>query len=169
MLNENIKKLRQAKGLSQEELALRLNVVRQTVSKWEKGNSVPDAEMLVSIADAFDTSVAILLGDKLHDTECTEFQKLAVKLELLTEHILKQAERRRKILSFLFITVAVISLSTIIFNFIILTPAPPKDITIIGEADGATAIFVAGRLAPLILAIPALVIAAVGIYKTKRK
>ena len=37
MLNENIKNLRKAKGLSQEELANRLNVVRQTISKWEKG------------------------------------------------------------------------------------------------------------------------------------
>lgn len=41
MLNENIKNLRKAKGLSQEELAIKLNVVRQTVSKWEKGLSVP--------------------------------------------------------------------------------------------------------------------------------
>lgn len=39
MLNENIKTLRKAKGLSQEELAVKLNVVRQTVSKWEKGVS----------------------------------------------------------------------------------------------------------------------------------
>lgn len=40
MLNENIKNLRKAKGLSQEELAIKLNVVRQTVSKWEKGVSL---------------------------------------------------------------------------------------------------------------------------------
>lgn len=43
MLNENIKALRKSKGLSQEELAIKLNVVRQTISKWEKGLSVPDA------------------------------------------------------------------------------------------------------------------------------
>lgn len=47
MLNENIKKLRKAKGLSQEELAIKLNVVRQTVSKWENGLSVPDSCMLI--------------------------------------------------------------------------------------------------------------------------
>lgn len=40
MLNKNIKVLRKAKGLSQEELAIKLNVVRQTVSKWEKGGSL---------------------------------------------------------------------------------------------------------------------------------
>lgn len=49
MLNENIRELRKSKGLSQEELAFKLNVVRQTVSKWERGLSVPDAEMLVAI------------------------------------------------------------------------------------------------------------------------
>ena len=39
MLNENIKSIRRAKGLSQEELAIQLHVVRQTISKWEKGVS----------------------------------------------------------------------------------------------------------------------------------
>ena len=57
MLNENIRELRKAKGLSQEELAVRLNVVRQTVSKWEQGLSVPDADMLVAIGEVFDTPV----------------------------------------------------------------------------------------------------------------
>ena len=46
MLQENIKVFRKERGLTQEELAIRLNVVRQTVSKWEKGLSVPDAELL---------------------------------------------------------------------------------------------------------------------------
>ena len=63
MLNENIKNLRKAKGLSQEELANRLNVVRQTISKWEKGLSVPDSSMLISLADELDTSVSTLLGE----------------------------------------------------------------------------------------------------------
>ena len=71
MLNENIKNLRKAKGLSQEELAIKLNVVRQTVSKWENGLSVPDSSMLISLADALDTSVSELLGEVTikHDTE----------------------------------------------------------------------------------------------------
>ena len=50
MLNKNIKALRKAKGLSQEELAIKLNVVRQTVSIWEKGLSVPDAGLVIQIA-----------------------------------------------------------------------------------------------------------------------
>ena len=51
MLAENLKALRKAKGLSQEELAARLHVVRQTVSKWEKGRSVPDADLLIRLAE----------------------------------------------------------------------------------------------------------------------
>ena len=62
MLSENIKALRKAKGYSQEELASRLHVVRQTVSKWEKGLSVPDADMLVKIADILETNTTTLLG-----------------------------------------------------------------------------------------------------------
>lgn len=62
MLNENIKALRKTKGLTQDELAIRLNVVRQTVSKWEKGLSVPDAEMLQRIAEVFEVNVSQLLG-----------------------------------------------------------------------------------------------------------
>ena len=62
MLNDNIKMLRKNKGLTQEELSIRLNVVRQTVSKWEKGLSVPDAVMLQRIADVLDISVNQLLG-----------------------------------------------------------------------------------------------------------
>ena len=63
MLSENIKRLRKAKGLSQEGLAVKLNVVRQTVSKWEQGLSVPDADLLIALSEAFETSVSTLLGD----------------------------------------------------------------------------------------------------------
>ena len=51
MLNENIKAIRKSKGLSQQELAVKLNVVRQTVSKWEQGRSVPDSDMLISLSE----------------------------------------------------------------------------------------------------------------------
>ena len=67
MLNENLKQLRKNKGLSQEELAIRLNVVRQTISKWEKGLSVPDADMLIKIADIFEVSIIELLGAKIDE------------------------------------------------------------------------------------------------------
>ncbi len=67
MLNENIKAVRKAKGLSQEELAIKLNVVRQTFSKWERGLSVPDSEMLISISDVLETPVGVLLGETVKE------------------------------------------------------------------------------------------------------
>ena len=63
MLSENIKRIRKSKGLSQEELAIKLNVVRQTVSKWENGMSVPDSCMLIMLADELNTTVSELLGE----------------------------------------------------------------------------------------------------------
>lgn len=62
MLNENIKRLRKNKGYTQETLAQQLGIVRQTVSKWEKGLSVPDAELLQKLAEVLDTDVGELLG-----------------------------------------------------------------------------------------------------------
>lgn len=62
MFSENLKAYRKAKGLTQEELAVRLHVVRQTVSKWEKGLSVPDADLLVRLAEVLEVSVSQLLG-----------------------------------------------------------------------------------------------------------
>lgn len=65
MLNDNIRALRKAKGYSQEEVASRLNVARQTISKWEKGYSVPDADMLTRLAEVLEVPVSKLLGEKI--------------------------------------------------------------------------------------------------------
>ena len=75
MLSQNIKNLRKAKWLSQEELAIKLNVVRQTVSKWERGLSIPDSSMLISLADELDTSVSVLLGENIQEPCLNEFKK----------------------------------------------------------------------------------------------
>lgn len=76
MLDENIKQLRKAKGLSQEELAIKLNVVRQTVSKWENGLSVPDSSMLISLADEFGVSVSDLLGEAISESASDELRAI---------------------------------------------------------------------------------------------
>lgn len=60
MLSENIKEIRKSKGLSQQELAVKLNVVRQTVSKWEKGLSVPDSDMLIAISEALEDRKSVV-------------------------------------------------------------------------------------------------------------
>ena len=69
MLSDNIKILRKKKGYSQETLAEQLHVVRQTISKWEKGISVPDAVMLDRMAELFEVPVSVLLGGGLEVEE----------------------------------------------------------------------------------------------------
>ena len=64
MFSENLKALRKQKGFSQEELATRLHVARQTISKWEKNLSVPDADTLIRLAEILEVSVSELLGEK---------------------------------------------------------------------------------------------------------
>ena len=82
MLNENIKAIRRSKGLSQQELAVKLNVVRQTVSKWEQGLSVPDADLLLALSEALETPVSTLLGETVTESEADEVKALAEKLEV---------------------------------------------------------------------------------------
>ena len=79
MLKDNLKTLRKNKGLSQEELAIKLNVVRQTVSKWEQGLSVPDAEMLISISEIFDTPVSTILGENIDEKEKNDLKVISEK------------------------------------------------------------------------------------------
>lgn len=97
MLSENIKTWRKSRGLSQEELAVRLNVVRQTVSKWERSLSVPDSEMLISLADALDTPVATLLGETVEAGEPEGIQAISEKLELVNLQLARMQESRRKL------------------------------------------------------------------------
>ena len=85
MFKENLQILRKQKGMSQETLAQQLNVVRQTISKWEKGLSVPDADMLIHIADVFDTSVSELLGVRIEQEE--NINEIAAQLALLNEQL----------------------------------------------------------------------------------
>ena len=90
MLNENIKKLRKSKGLSQEELAIKLNVVRQTVSKWENGLSVPDSDMLITFADELDTSVSVLLGETVMEPMADDLKVISEKLEVINLQLAKR-------------------------------------------------------------------------------
>lgn len=106
MLNDALKAARSAKGLTQEELAHRLNVVRQTVSKWEMGLSVPDADVLVEIATALDVPVSQLPGmEAPPETENDLANELAEVNELLAkksrqEKLYRQANRQRELILF---------------------------------------------------------------------
>lgn len=95
MFCENLKTLRKAKGLSQEELAERLHVVRQTISKWEQGLSVPDAALLVRMAEVLETTVGTLLGERVDAPE--EENAVAQKLEQLNLLLMERSRRSRRI------------------------------------------------------------------------
>ena len=115
MLNENIKAIRKAKGLSQEELAIKLNVVRQTISKWENGLSVPDSDMLISISEIFETPVSALLGESIIEQEADDVKVIAEKLEVINLQLAKRKETRRKILHWAFITLCLLLVVTFVF------------------------------------------------------
>lgn len=111
MLNENIRNFRKAKGLSQEELAIKLNVVRQTVSKWEKNLSVPDSAMLISLAEELDTSVGTLLGETVQE-ECPkeeDMKRISEKLEVINLQLAKRSRMRIRTIRYLLVSLCAVT------------------------------------------------------------
>ena len=124
MLQNNLKALRMKKGLSQGELAIRLNVVRQTVSKWEKGVSVPDAETLIKLADLLDTSVNDLLGSNVVPEDSNDMNKIADQLVRVNEQLAIKNNRARRIWKVVVITIAVFVF--LVFVIAMLNYMPPQ-------------------------------------------
>ena len=108
MLNENIRDLRKSKGLSQQELAIKLNVVRQTISKWEQGLSVPDSEMLISLSEVLETPVSKLLGETVAETEADNIKAISEKLEVINLQLAQRKTTRRKVIRWLLISLCAI-------------------------------------------------------------
>lgn len=111
MLAENLKKIRKDKGYTQEILAEKLNVVRQTVSKWEKGLSLPDVDMLSKIANVLETDVNILLDGQITTTDQSEIVKQLAKIN---EQLTIKNRRYKKIMK----TIAIILLIIVIFGIL---------------------------------------------------
>jgi len=104
MLKDNLKTLRKNKGLSQEELSVKLHVVRQTISKWESGLSIPDAEMLITISELFETPVSKILGENIEEKEKNDLKVISEKLEVINEQLsIKQKQKRKRTMTFLII------------------------------------------------------------------
>lgn len=122
MLKENIKSIRKSKGLSQEELAIKLNVVRQTISKWEQGLSVPDAEMLISISKALETPVSILLGENISESKVDDLKAISKKLEIINLQLSQRKNERRKIAHWLLISLCIIIISIFILLTLLNSP-----------------------------------------------
>ena len=112
MLSDNIRILRKQKGFTQEELAIRLHVVRQTVSKWEKGLSVPDADTLQRLAELLEVEVRQLLGSGV-DMEKGN-SEVAEQLARINEQLAIKNRRARRIWK----TIGIILLVLLIFNIL---------------------------------------------------
>lgn len=168
MLNENIKAIRKSKGLSQEELAIKLNVVRQTISKWEQGLSVPDSDMLISISEVLETSVSTLLGETVIESKVDDLKVISAKLEIINLQLAQRKTTRRKRLHWLLISlctvIVTISAALIVLNSPYLGwHYNVPETAVVGVAFHAFEwLFV--RLAPIIL-----IVAIVGIFLTRKK
>lgn len=168
MLNENIKAIRTSKGLSQEELAVKLNIVRQTVSKWEKGLSVPDSDMLISLSEALETPVSTLLGENVAESKPDDLKAICEKLEIINLQLARRKTAKRKTVHWLLISLCAVLV--IVFAALLATSSPYLGWD---YNDPETAVFGAAfhvfewlfvRLAPLVL-----IGAIFGIYSTRKK
>ena len=119
MLKENIKSIRKSRGLSQEELAIKLNVVRQTISKWEQGLSVPDSEMLISISKVFETPVSTLLGENISESKVDDLKVISEKLEIINLQLLQRKNARRKMVHWTLISLCVVIIIILVSLFLL--------------------------------------------------
>lgn len=168
MLSENIKAIRKSKGLSQQELAVKLNVVRQTVSKWEQGLSVPDSEMLISLSETLETPVSTLLGETITEAAAEDLKVISEKLEVINLQLARRKVMQRKAIHGLFIILCV---SVVIISAVLVVLESPylgwdfsdPETAVMGTAVHAFEwLFV--RLAPIIF-----IGAIVGIFLTRKK
>lgn len=126
MFHENLKTMRKAKGYTQEELAIKLNVVRQTVSKWEKGLSVPDADVLCKIADVLDTDVSTLLGEEI--IEETDKNAVAQQLAKINEQLAMKNQRSKTVWKVIVVILCIIVIFYIL-AIVVFSVISSKDIT----------------------------------------
>lgn len=168
MLNENIKAIRRAKGLSQEELSIKLHVVRQTISKWEQGRSVPDSDMLLALSEALETPVSTLLGETVTEAKADDLKAICEKLEIINLQLAQRKDMRRKAVRGLFIALG--AATAVLFAVLLALGSPylgwdysDPETAVAGTIFHAVEwLFV--RLAPLLLTG-----AAVGIVLTRKK
>ena len=168
MLNENIKAIRKSKGLSQQELAVKLNIVRQTVSKWEQGRSVPDSDMLISLSEVLETPVSTLLGETVIETEVDTLKAISEKLEVINLQLAQRKTTKRKMIHWSLISLCAIIV--IVFAILSVIESPylrwnysDPETAVLGVAFHSLEwLFV--RTAPIIL-----ICAIIGILLTRKK
>ncbi|MDQ0360770.1 helix-turn-helix domain-containing protein [Breznakia pachnodae] len=168
MLNENIKVIRKSKGLSQEELAIKLNVVRQTISKWEHGLSVPDSDMLIFISEVLEIPVSTLLGETVTEIKADDIKAISEKLEIINLQLAQRKATRRKTLHWILISLC--ALIIIISAVLIVLNSPylewdysEPETSVVGVAFHAFE-WLFFRLAPLVF-----IGVIIGIFLTRKK
>ena len=117
MFGENLKTIRKAKGYTQEELAIKIHVVRQTISKWEKGLSVPDADTLLKLADVLEINVSELLGSEIKEE--INKNEVAKQLAKISEQLAVKNRRHKriwKVIGFILLVVIVLNMILIVFG-----------------------------------------------------
>ena len=168
MLSENIKAIRKSKGLSQEELAVKLNVVRQTISKWENGLSVPDSDMLILMSEVLETTVSTLLGETVVESEVDDLKAISQKLEIINLQLAKRKTTRRKLLHWLLISVCAVIVAIYVALIVLNSPYLGWDYSdpetaVVGVAFHAFE-WLFARVAPIIF-----IGAIVGVFLTRKK
>ena len=168
MLKENIKTIRKQRGLSQEELAIKLNVVRQTISKWENGLSVPDSEMLISMSEVLETPVSTLIGENISEFKADDLKAISEKLEIINLQLSQRNSTRRKIIHWLLISLCIIIVITLIFLILLNSPyqnwnySDPEKAVIGVAFHSCEWVFI--RIAPIIF-----IGLIIGIFLTRKK
>ena len=122
MFSKNLKPLRKQKGFSQEELASRLHVVRQTISNWEKNLSVPDADTLIRLAEILEVSVSELLGSKIENENGNVTNDVAEQLSRINEQLAMKNRRSRRIWKTIVIILATIFLLSVFIIMFLSVP-----------------------------------------------
>ncbi len=168
MLAENIKAFRKSKGLSQQELADSINVVRQTVSKWEQGRSVPDSEMLIAISKTLEAPVSTLLGETVIQPEADDINEISKRLEEINLLLAKRQAAKTKMLHWLFISVFIITAAVCAILLALKSPYlnwnyENPETAVLGTAFKAFE-WLFTRIAPI-----ALIISIIGAVMTRRK
>lgn len=134
MFGENLKKIRKTKGYTQEELAIKIHVVRQTISKWEKGLSVPDADILSKLADVLEINVSELLGSEIKEE--TDKNEIAKQLAKISEQLAVKNRRHKriwKVIGAILLAVIVANMLLVVFGTVTYNEKDTENITTIEE------------------------------------
>ena len=121
IFGEKLFELRKQKGLSQEELSFKLNVARQTISKWESGITTPDMENLIKISKLFEVSIDELVGNENDiNKQVSELNNNNIKNENSLDSNIIKVKKKNKVIKILVLYLLILMIgSLIVFSCIV--------------------------------------------------